>query len=47
MKTFYGHPLSELAEKMLHTSYQDRSELIQRKEKNREKMEMQSLRLYL
>ena len=25
-KEFYGHPLSELAEKMLHTKYQDRSE---------------------
>ena len=31
-KTFYGKPLSELAEKMLHTTYQDRSELLHRKE---------------
>lgn len=30
-ETFYGHPLSEMAEKMLHTTYQDRSELIQKK----------------
>ena len=31
-KTFYGKPLSELAEKMLHTTYQDRSELLHRKD---------------
>ncbi len=30
-EAFYGHPLSELAEQMLHTSYQDRSGLIQKK----------------
>ena len=30
-ETFYGHPLSELAEKMLHTTYFDRSELLNRK----------------
>ena len=30
-KTFYGKPLSELAEKMLHTAYQDRSGLIKKK----------------
>ena len=30
-KTFYGKPLSELAEKMLHTTYQDRSGLIKKK----------------
>ena len=30
-KAFYGQPLSELAEQMLHTTYQDRSELIHRK----------------
>ena len=29
-EAFYGHPLSELAEQMLHTSYQDRSGLIQK-----------------
>lgn len=29
-ETFYGHPLSELAEKMLHTSYQDQSQRIQK-----------------
>ena len=28
---FYGKPLSELAEKMLHTSYEDRSSIINRK----------------
>ena len=28
---FYGQPLSPLAERMLHTTYQDRSELIHRK----------------
>ena len=28
--SFYGHPLSEMAEKMLHTTYQDRSQLIQK-----------------
>lgn len=27
-KDFYGHPLSQLAERMLHTTYQDRSDLI-------------------
>ena len=32
-ETFYGHPLSEMAEKMLHTTYQDRSDLIQREER--------------
>ena len=31
-EAFYGQPLSELAEKMLHTSYQDRSDIIQRKD---------------
>ena len=30
-KAFYGQPLSELAEQMLHTTYQDRSELIHQK----------------
>ncbi|HIS78044.1 rubrerythrin [Anaeromassilibacillus sp. An200] len=30
-EAFYGQPLSELAEQMLHTTYQDRSELIHRK----------------
>lgn len=29
---FYGHPLSERAEKMLHTTYQDRSGLIKKAE---------------
>ena len=29
-ETLYGHPLSELAEKMLHTSYQDQSQRIQK-----------------
>ena len=29
-EAFYGRPLSELAEQMLHTSYQDRSGLIQK-----------------
>lgn len=28
---FYGEPLSELAEKMLHTSYEDKSEILNRK----------------
>lgn len=28
---FYGKPLSELAEKMLHTSYEDKSEILNRK----------------
>ena len=27
-EAFYGQPLSELAEQMLHTTYQDRSELL-------------------
>lgn len=31
-QAFYGKPLSEMAEKMLHTTYQDRSGLIQQKE---------------
>ena len=30
-EAFYGQPLSELAEQMLHTTYQDRSGLIQKK----------------
>ena len=30
-EAFYGRPLSELAEQMLHTTYQDRSELISKK----------------
>ena len=30
-EAFYGHPLSEMAEKMLHTAYRDRSDTIQRK----------------
>lgn len=30
-QAFYGKPLSEMAEKMLHTTYQDRSGLIQKK----------------
>ena len=30
-RAFYGHPLSPLAEQMLHTSYYDRSELINQK----------------
>ena len=30
-EAFYGQPLSPLAERMLHTTYQDRSELIHRK----------------
>ena len=30
-KEFYDKPLSELAEKMLHTSYEDRSEILKRK----------------
>ena len=29
-EAFYGHPLSEMAEKMLHTTYQDCSDLIQK-----------------
>ena len=33
-EAFYGQPLSPLAEQMLHTSYQDRSELIQKAEEN-------------
>ena len=36
-EAFYGQPLSELAERMLHTTYQDRSELIHQKEENSEK----------
>ena len=28
---FYGEPLSELAEKMLHTSYEDKSKILNRK----------------
>lgn len=36
--SFYGHPLSELAEKMLHTNYYDRSsELGKREEKSMKK----------
>ena len=31
-EAFYGQPLSELAEKMLHTTYQDRSDIIKRKD---------------
>ena len=31
-ESFYEKPLSDLAEKMLHTSYEDRSELLHRKE---------------
>ena len=34
-EAFYGQPLSEMAEKMLHTSYQDRSGLIQRKDEKK------------
>ena len=34
-QTFYGHPLSELAEAMLHTTYQDRSDLIHRKDETK------------
>ena len=30
-EAFYGQPLSELAERMLHTTYQDRSQLIHQK----------------
>ena len=30
-EAFYGQPLSPLAEQMLHTTYQDRSELIHKK----------------
>ena len=32
---FYGRPLSEMAEKMLHTSYEDKSMTIKRKENNK------------
>lgn len=32
---FYGKPLSEMAEKMLHTSYEDKSKIIKRKGENR------------
>ena len=34
-EAFYGQPLSEMAEKMLHTSYQDRSGIIQRKDEKK------------
>ena len=34
-EAFYGQPLSEMAEKTLHTSYQDRSGLIQRKDEKK------------
>ena len=34
-EAFYGQPLSEMAEKMLHTSYQDRSDIIQRKDEKK------------
>ncbi len=34
-EAFYGQPLSEMAEKMLHTSYQDRSSIIQRKDEKK------------
>ena len=32
---FYGQPLSELAEQMLHTSYEDKSEILNRKEEKK------------
>lgn len=32
-EAFYGQPLSELAEQMLHTTYQDRSNMIHREDK--------------
>ena len=35
---FYGQPLSELAEKMLHTMYKDRSELLHVNAKEKKKM---------
>ena len=57
-EAFYGRPLSELAEQMLHTTYQDRSELISKKPAGQELPNapgtkdttqggMESLRIYL
>lgn len=34
-EAFYGYPLSEMAEKMLHTAYSDCSDFIQRKEEKK------------
>ena len=37
-KEFYGKPLSDLAEKMLHTSYEDKSEILNRDNKGEKTM---------
>ncbi|MBS5281318.1 MAG: iron hydrogenase small subunit, partial [Butyricicoccus pullicaecorum] len=45
---FYGQPLSEMAEKMLHTIYTDRSNTLHVERRTYyEKVEVQSLRLHL
>ena len=32
---FYGEPLSEMAEEMLHTSYEDKSKILKQKGENK------------